>query len=195
MAFVQHSARHALAIVLTALTISAIPAAVVVFVGVLGIILGIALTIFMSLGADPPLFGFIFGAFLTLVIILATVAGLILILATAHLFSGVIIMPATLFIRFVFDHWRICSRLAAIATHFIVGIVIGIGLALATWALAVRAQWQIGENPWFLVGAYTFWSLVTVAAMLVYERVLFAADRIKNVVETRSNKKKVIPVQ
>ncbi|MEK7787840.1 MAG: hypothetical protein AAB658_20740, partial [Chloroflexota bacterium] len=64
----------------------------------------------------------------------------------------------------------------ATMAYVVTGVLIGLGLGLATHLIAVWAKWQVSENLWFLVVTYVSWPLVCVIAMIVYGSVLLITE-------------------
>jgi hypothetical protein len=190
------SFRHLLAVVVTALTFSAIPAVVAMVVGALAVFSGVILTVLLTLYSDPPVFGLILGAEFTLAIAVVTLALLLLVLSSALVLSGLIIMPIILLIRFSFDHWQIRSRRVAVVTYLLAGSGVGFSLGGVVHLIALIARWPLIRFPWLVVGSYASCLSVGVLAITVYNAVLLGSNAaligVRSIAKSGTSKRQLV---
>jgi hypothetical protein len=180
---IWHGSCHALAIILTAWAIAAIPIAMALVAGVLAVIGGIIFTILLLFGADPPIMGFFTGIVFTLAAAVATVIAPALIIILAHLFTGLVVMPLILLVHRLMDRWQVRSRLMVLTFYATAGFIIGAGMGSIAYLIILLSKWQAGANFWVVAAICLACLLTGWTAVFLYQGVLLVIDAVRLLLE------------
>lgn len=172
-------ARYAFALGVAALVCAVASALLVLAVGLPLVALGLAATLLLPFGADPPLLGFAFGIALMLSSVVATLAALLGVVVLSVAWSALVLTPIALLARVLASRLKSGSLSLELALLLLGGELAGLAVAVAVWLAWEWSALDSGPSFWALAAACALGSIAGIASAGAYALALLGMEGVR----------------